>query len=232
MNVAIILGLISFGLLDALNPATIATMMMLLPIVKKKWHSLIFILGTYVVYLIVGLTIFFGGDKFLKTYIVNLSNRFSCIIGTIELVISCVILIFGIIYSIKLTKKIINKEIGQKDYMGIVTKIVTPVSLIILAVTATLSDVPTAIPYFGFIGMLSIENVSAGSALMLFVVYVFIYVSPMILLYGLYSFIQGEKFAKIELSFRNFINRASEYAIPIMFLLVGSFILIDGIERI
>lgn len=232
MTVEIILGLIWFGLLDALNPATIATMMMLLPIVKKKWHALIFILGTYIVYLIIGLSIFFGGGKLLKRYIVDLVNRFPYFIVIIEFVISSVMLIFGFIYTVKLIKRIINKDVGQKDYIGIVTKFVTPLSLIMLAVTATLSDVTTSIPYFGFIGMLSIENISIGSTLILFIFYCFIYVSPMILLYGLYSFIHGEKFTKIELSFRNFINKATEYSIPIMLIVLGLFILIDALGRI
>lgn len=220
------------ALIDSLNPATIATMMILLPIVKKKWHSLIFIAGTFVVYFSSGFLVFVGVDKYLKSVITDLLRKFSLCIGVVELVIACALIIFGIIQSYKLVKRIVKKEQSQKDYMAAVVKLVNPLALIVLAISSTLMDIPTAIPYFGFVGILSTSNTNILTAIVLFILYCFVYVLPMIVLYLVFAFIQGERFNKIETTFRNIINKASEYLLPIMLLLISALLIGDGLGRI
>lgn len=221
-----------FALIDSLNPATIATMMILLPIVKKKWHSLIFIAGTFVVYFSSGFLVFVGVDKYLKSIITEVLTKYSLYIGVIELAIASSLLIIGIIQSYKLARRIIKKEQSQKDYMAAVVKMVNPLALIVLAISSTLMDIPTAIPYFGFIGILSTSNTNILTAVVLFILYCFIYILPMLILYLIFALIQGERFNKIETTFRNAINKASEYLLPIMLLLVAALLVGDGLGRI
>lgn len=232
MTLSNIFSMIMLALIDSLNPATIATMMILLPIVKKKWHSLIFIAGTFVVYFSSGFLVFVGVDKYLKSVITDLLRKFSLCIGVVELVIACALIIFGIIQSYKLVKRIVKKEQSQKDYMAAVVKLVNPLALIVLAISSTLMDIPTAIPYFGFVGILSTSNTNILTAIVLFILYCFVYVLPMIVLYLVFAFIQGERFNKIETTFRNIINKASEYLLPIMLLLISALLIGDGLGRI
>ena len=220
------------ALLDSLNPATIATMMILLPLVKKKWHSLIYITGTFVVYFSSGFLVFVGVDKYLKSIIADVLMKFSLYIGVVELVIASALIIIGIIQSYKLVRRIIKKEQSQKNYMAAVVKMVNPLALIVLAISSTLMDIPTAIPYFGFVGILSTSNTNILTAIVLFILYCFVYVLPMLILYLLFAFIQGERFNKIETMFRNIINKASEYLLPIMLLLLSALLIGDGLGRI
>lgn len=232
MTLSNIFSMIMLALIDSLNPATIATMMIILPIAKKKWHSLIFIAVTFVVYFSAGFLAFVGVDKYLKSIITDLLRKFTLYIGVVELAIASVLIIIGIIQSYKLVRRIIKKEQSQKDYMAAVVKMVNPFALIILAISSTFIDIPTAIPYFGFVGILSTSNTNILTASILFILYCFVYVLPMVILYLLFAFIQGERFNKIETTFRNIINKASEYLLPIMLLFISALLIGDGLGRI
>lgn len=224
--------MIVLALLDSLNPATIATMMILLPLAKKKWHTLIFITGTFVVYFSSGFIVFVGVDRYLKSIITDVLREFSLYIGVVELAIACALITIGIIQSYKLVRRIIKKEQSQKDYMAAVIKMVNPLALIVLAISSTLMDIPTAIPYFGFVGIVSTSNTKILTAIVLFILYCLVYVMPMIILYFIFAFIQGERFNKIETMFRKAINMASEYLLPIMLLLISALLIGDGLSRI
>lgn len=232
MTLSNIFSMIVLALVDSLNPATIATMMILLPLVKKKWHALIFIMGTFVIYFSSGFLVFVGVDKYLKSIITDVLRKFSFYIGIAELAIASALIILGIIQSYKLVRRIIKKEQSQKDYMASIVKIVNPLALIVLAISSTLMDIPTAIPYFGFISILSASNTSMIIAIVLFALYCFTYVLPMVILYMMFAFIKGERFNKIETTFRNIINKSSEYLLPLILLSVGVLLLVDGLNRI
>lgn len=232
MTLTNIFSMLMLALLDSLNPATIATMMILLPLVKKKWHSLIFIAGTFTIYFSSGFLAFVGVDKYLKAIATEVLSKFSLYIGIAGLAIASTLIIIGIIQSYELVKRILKKEQSQIDYMGAVVKMVNPLALTGLSIVSTLMDIPTAIPYFGFIGILSAINTSIVIAIVFFALYCFIYVLPMIILYLIFTFIKGERFNKIETTFRNIINRASEYVLPIMLILIGVLLFGDSLGRI
>lgn len=227
MTVSNIFSMTMLALLDSLNPATIATTMILLPLVQKKWHALIFIFGTFVIYFSAGFLFFVGVDKYLKSIITDVLRKFSSYIAVVELVIASALLVIGIIQIYTLVRRIIKKEQSQKDYMAAVVKMVNPVALIVLAISSTLMDIPTAIPYFGFVGILSNSNTNILTAIVLFILYCFVYVLPMVILYLVFDFIQGERFNKIETTFRNIINKASEYVLPIILLSISALLIGD-----
>lgn len=170
---------------------------------------------------------FFGVDKYLKSIITDVFREFSSYLAVIELVIASALIIIGIIQIYTLVRKIIKKEQRQKDYMAAVVKMVNPVALIVLAISSTLMDIPTAIPYFGFIGILSNANTHILTAIVLFMLYCLVYILPMVILYLVFDFIQGERFNKIETTFRNIINKASEYVLPIILLSIGAYLIVD-----
>jgi len=224
--------MLALAIADAFNPATIITMMVIMPIVKKKWHSLIFVFGTFLVYLIAGLTAFIGADRYLKAFLLLVIEKFSWQVGIIQIMTAGVLILFGVVRAVKLVRRLDKNEANVKDYMATVVKMVNPAALSILAISSTLMDMPTAIPYFGFIGILSAANTGFLVTVVLFVLYCFIYVLPMIILYLTFALIQGDRFNKIESSFKNFINMAAEYLIPVMLLVIGILLITDGIGRI
>lgn len=232
MTASNILSMIMLAVFDAFNPATIATMMILLPIVKQKWHSLIFVVGTFIIYLSAGYLIYLGVDKYLKAIILDMLKKFSVYVGVIELIFSSALLIVGLVQIYKLAKRISKGEKSKKDYMATVVKMVHPLALVVLAASSTFMDVITAVPYFGFIGILFNANTNIVLAVVLLFLYCFVYVLPMIVLYLGFSLIKKEQFDKIEAVFRKMINTLSEYLLPIMALLLGLFLLNDGLGRI
>lgn len=232
MTLSNVLSMLLLALADALNPATIATMMIILPIVKEKWHSLIFIAGTFLVYFITGIIVFIGVDKYLKSFIIGIAEKFSMHVGIIELLLAAIIITIAIVQAIKLINRIIKEEPSKNDYMAAVVKMVNPSALVILAVSSTLMDIPTAIPYFGFIGILTNSGTSLLLSIFLFIVYCLIYVLPMIILYLMFTLIQGERFNRIESGFRSFINTVSEYLLPVILLALGVLLIVHGVDRV
>jgi len=232
MTINSLFSIFGLALLDCLNPATIATMIVLLPLVGKKWHAMVFIVGTFSMYFSAGLLAFFGINKYLFGVLSSFVSAYSTPIAIAEISISVLLLIFGAIQTYKLVRQIIAKDIKIKDFMGMAIKKVTPISIFVLAVVSTLIDLPTAIPYFGFVGILNGANVNILTALILFMLYCLIYIAPMILLYIVYSFVSGEKLLKFENGFKNFINNASVFSIPIILIIFGIGIGLDGISRI
>jgi len=227
---SIIFSLISLGILDSLNPASIATLLVLLPLVRKRWHSLIYIFGTLITYLLIGLSLYYGVDRYLKNFLVQISGRYSMWIAITELVLGIAAVIGLIVFVVMIIRKIKNP--GQKDLDMFSVKSAAPYFLVGLSITATLSDAPTAIPYFGFIGVLVANPqpflVTAASLLL----YCFLYILPILILYIIYNKIQNEKFTRIQIGFKNFINKASLYVIPVILLVVGAWLSVDGLYRL
>jgi len=116
--------------------------------------------------------------------------------------------------------------------MGQVVKMVNPMSLAALAIFSTLMDIPTAIPYLGFVSLLSASSVTLPTALGFFIIYCLIYVSPMLILYIMFSLIQGERFNRIESVFRRVINVTAEFLLPIVFLFIGILLLGNSLTQI
>jgi len=232
MSLSNIIVMLALAVVDAFNPATIATMVLLLPMVKEKRHSLIFVAGTYLVYFISGFIVFIGVDKYIKSLFYLLAERYAVYLGLVGITVAVILIIVAVVLSVRIINRIINKEAIRIDYMGQVVKMVNPLSLAALAIFSTLMDIPTAIPYFGFISLLSAISVTLPTALGFFIVYCLIYVSPMLLLYIMFSLIQRERFDRIESVFRRVINGAVEFMLPIVLLLIGILLLGDGLTRI
>ncbi len=72
--IGITLGL---ALVDCLNPATISTMAVLLPLVKRVEHTLSFLFSTYLVYFAGGFALFYGFDRFLKAHLSQFVEQYS-----------------------------------------------------------------------------------------------------------------------------------------------------------
>jgi|GEM_PF-3025315 len=232
MSLSNIITILMLAMIDAFNPATIATMMLLLPVVKKKWHSLIFVAGTYLAYFIFGFIVFIGVDKYIKSLFYILAERYVVYLGLVGITVAVILIIVAVFLSVRLINRIIKKEEKQTDYMGQVVKMVNPLSLAALAIFSTLSDMPTAIPYFGFISLLSASGANLPVALGFFIVYCLIYVLPMLILYIVFSLIRGERFDRIEGVSRRAINAAAEFLLPIMLLFIGILLLWNGLSNI
>lgn len=224
MQIIDFLQIIILGFTDSLNPATIATIILLLPLVKEKTQVLFFILSTYVVYFIIGVIMFLGVDQFLKEFIDEILIERSSYIEIGKIVLGIALIGLSLFFVAKLIYRIVKKKVKTKSFMNIVFKSISPVGLIFLGIYSTALDVTTAFPYFGFQSLLTTIETGFITTLLLIGFYCFIYILPMIIIYLVFE--QTEKFEKIKLNVMNFVNKASEYLIPVFLLCFGIFLLV------
>jgi hypothetical protein len=107
---------------------------------------------------------------------------------------------------------------------------VNPASLFALAISSTLMDLPTAFPYVGAIGILLENGVHLPIAIVVILVYCLIYVFPMIIIYIIFSLIQGERLNKIANGFKNIINNSAKF-LPILLFIIAILLIRDGLAR-
>ncbi len=215
---------------DSLNPATIATMMIILPLVQKKWHALLFIKGTFLVYWLSGVFIYLGISKVVAEIFIEFIQNNSQVIALIEGVIGGVLFLFGcyLIYKLALNH---NKSIEQ-ELKGTSIKVVNPYTIFILAISSTFMDLPTAFPLFGLVGILSKASSGILFDLLIFTLYVAIYVLPMLLIYIAFSYFHGDqRYKKIENFSILLIKKANLYLLPFVLVIIGIWLVYDGVIR-
>jgi cytochrome c biogenesis protein CcdA len=222
------ISLITLGLLDCLNPATIATLIILIPLVKDIRHSAIFIWGTFATYFLVGLSFYYGIDKFIKGFIIEVMTKYSDELAVAGIIIALLLLGIGVKFTVKIIN-IIRKKEDVEDVNIIKIGNVNPKAIIGLSIISTLGDSPTAIPYIAFISNLLGKQLSLSNVVLLLAVYCLIYILPMLILYLSYKKLK-DRFEIIEAKTKNLINKLSVYSIPVMAYAGGIWILIKAIS--
>ncbi|KGE21019.1 GAP family protein [Paenibacillus wynnii] len=225
--IQLIIALVTLGFIDCLNPATIATLIILIPMVKNLKYSVIFIWGTFITYFIVGISFYYGINKLIKSFIVGLITRYTFEISILGIILGLVLLGVGVKFSIKVIK-IIKKKESIKEVNFIKIENVTPKAIIGLAIISTLSDAPTAIPYIGFISVLLAKELSLLVVISILAIYCIIYIMPMLVIYFSYKKFK-DKFQAIEIKTKDLINKASVYSIPVICFIGAMWILSESV---
>lgn len=222
--IGITLGL---ALIDSLNPATITSMAVLLPLVKKVEHALYFLFSTYLVYYIGGFFLYFGIDRILGRWITEIWQRYSMPIIVAEVVLGLALFAVGIGTYVKGKTQTVTADHAQS--LGI--RSLQPAYLFFFGVVSTFSDLPTAFPLIGFIGKMVEVHPSVAILLILLGVYVLIYVTPILILYLVFK-VMREKMHQITDWLICFINWFTRYALPSLVAFLGAWLVFDGLSRI
>ena len=226
-----IVSVIGLALLDCLNPATIATMAVLLPLVKKVHHALFFLGSTFITYYLGGLILYFGVDQFLSTFFTRVFDQYANIIFFAEVALG--ILLFGVSLA-KLIQQVKSRHwIGKKQDPSATIEIKTlhPFGIFMFGVGSTISDLPTAFPLLILIGRLSETRPSMIDLLILLFLYVLIYVFPLILLYAIFLKTQ-QKMKALGVWFQKAIHAFNTYALFPLLILLGGWLIYDGLSNL
>lgn len=223
---------------DSLNPVAITQQFILQGMVKKPKHIWFFIMAT-------GITNFIGGLMAYFGLVTVLSNLFNFIfqklvpqIYIIELIAGIIALIIVLYFVLNEKIKKINKgeELKNKSFMEdekaqISKKIksVSPFSLFILGVVATITELTTALPYFAFLAVLLNYELSLLSVVVILFIYNFIYSSPLMILYYIYRMKQ-DLFEKFYLCIKEKMEKWSVVIMPFVFGLIGMFTIFHSIS--
>ncbi len=215
MNTQFIYFLLVTAFLDSLNPATIVTQLLLLIKTRSSKVSLLFIVSTYLTYLLAGLALFLGISAPLKKWLSSIYITTN--IWTI--VIEIIVIILGIIYLVKSGSGKTGKRKSLVEYL-------TSGGVVLLGIGSTLSDIPTAIPYFAFIAKMEQSNLTTLISILSFSLYTFIYIAPLLIIQLV--FIRNESFViKYSTKIEQWVDRLGKWIVRLMIILIIFFLSID-----
>jgi len=206
------------GVVDSLNPFTIALHILLLGILKNVNRISIYVLGILIVYLVGGIAIFTG----LSAVFDYLEKQFESIpdfvLYGIELILGIILVIYGIT---EWRKNSEQKQVSKKLD-------VSTWALISLGAGGTLTDLPTAIPYLGFIAKMTEMKVDALTGIAFLFAYCIIYVFPLFLIWVLYLKFQDKIKDKMETIVKR-IEKSNKYIIVFFCEIIGILFILDSI---
>jgi cytochrome c biogenesis protein CcdA len=201
-EVTIILGL---ALIDSINPASISTHLILLTKVDQKKWATAFIFSTFATYFISGLLIYFGVLSMIEEVIAPLLSNGAVWLEAIKLIAGLCLLTFGFIRAFKTGNK-------AEKARPISAFLLSPAGITILGVTSTIADVPTALPYLGWLTHLGNMHYSTTQVIVLCFVYNIIYISPLALIQFL--FIRNEeRITSVTINLKEWLRRISHWLI-------------------
>jgi hypothetical protein len=231
MWLQLILSMLGLGLIDALNPYTVAVLLILLPLVRKKWHGSLFIWGTYLTYASIAILLYFGVAQLLGAVLGEWFRTHQTIVGVIQLLFAGLSIAGLTWWTIHWYQNV--RMAGEPPDLARKPKVLSsPWFILGLAIISTLYDSPGAFPLFWFLGMLTQFGIEASQAVPLLIVYCFIYILPMIVLYVLYDRMTGQTFKKFEQRFQAIVRRVTYYSIPLFLLAAGIWLVWDGWARL
>jgi cytochrome c biogenesis protein CcdA len=205
------------GAVDSLNPFTIAVQILLLGILKNVNRISIYVAGILLVYLFGGIAIFTGFSA-LADYLVD---QFALIPDVVLYgfggLLGMVLVVYGIL---EWRKNGEQKQVAK-------TLDVSTWALIVLGAGGTLTDLPTAIPYLGFIAKMTELKVDILTGILFLVGYCLIYTSPLFLIWGLYLKFKDRIKDKMELIVKR-IESANRYIIIVFCEIVGVYFIVDA----
>lgn len=204
--------IISIALLDSLNPVTIAVHIYLLGTPQPRIRTLTFIAGIFLAYFSGGLILLLGLNSILM-YLANLPDQ---IWYSAQAVVALALIGFAV-YLWRGTSD--GSEPVQPASLH-------PINTFWLGFAATLSDLPTAIPYIAALERMLQAKLSVWWLLGATAFYNLIYILPLLILLGLY-FVLGTRGVATLQSINRFISKWSPPVLAILCALTGLVLLAD-----
>jgi cytochrome c biogenesis protein CcdA len=164
----VLLGFVALALVDSINPSAIVVTLYLLSRERAPAQILVYVAAIFVTYLTLGVMMMLGIDALLPSLKTAINGRLGFIVqGLIGLAM--------LLYAIRApttARSARQVEPGASTYTA----------LSLLGVTVTTMELPTAMPYFGAIALLTTADLPMARWLPLLVLYNAIFVLPPVLL--------------------------------------------------
>jgi cytochrome c biogenesis protein CcdA len=206
------------GLVDSLNPFSIAVHIFLLGILKNTNRIVIYVVGILLVYLLGGIAIFFGMTVIFSRLLEQFALIPELALYLLQVLLGFVLVVYGIAeYRKPHHSQMPSAENDVADW-----------KLFLLGAGGTLSDLPTALPYLGFIAKMTEARVDVIFGLFLLFVYNFIYILPLLIIWGLFLWFRDSIRNKMEAITRT-IERANKYILVVFCEMIGCFFIADAL---
>ena len=206
---------IATSFLDSLNPSAIAQQMILQSMVKTKRLIWFFILGIGLANLILGLAVYYGIVAWVSRLLSLAVTRYPIPLFSLALIAGAVCFMWGICW----IRKTQCTQASQGDESTKEPVSLSPISLFIMGAAFCAVELTSALPYFGFLTLLTGYQLAFPAVLLFVLLYDFMYILPLILLYFGYNRLQGTKaIQKLE----SILGKVSAYIVPGATALVGA----------
>ncbi len=215
-----LLSLIALGIADALNPFSIAAVVYLLTTDKPIARGSTFIVGTFLFYFTAGLALMEGWSEILKNILPGLPEwiifSFYIISG-----IACLAIAWHLNSKAK-------KGDGQ-PYVSIDN--ISLRAIFVFAIASTLSDLPTAIPYFAALDIIAHGDNGSIEKICLLLLYNVIFISPLVLLLAIKTS-AGETVPAYFMKIRHGVEWCFAKLLPPLIAVFGLYLLANGIVMV
>ncbi|HIU43727.1 MAG TPA: hypothetical protein IAB67_05455 [Candidatus Ventrousia excrementavium] len=192
---------------DCLNPSAIAQQMMLQAMVNNKRHTLFFIFGIGSANLAMGLAIYYGIAAWVTQLLSSLTAAYPLYVYGLELAAGFLCLGVGI----RLFARVKRSAAAVQQNLSQPAAQLTPLSLFVMGAAFCFIELTSALPYFGFLAVLSTYHYAFPLVLAFIVLYDFVYVLPLVLVYLGYNRLRGTAFiTRLE----NVLSKVSSYIVP------------------
>lgn len=232
--IGLLLSTILTSAADSLNPIAITQQFVLQGLVKKPEHIWYFILPTGIVNLGTGFLAYYGVVGFFGDYLDNILARYGTVLSALELLLGIAFLV-GVVYTLLRAKgkQTSGRETNQADETEMAQKIksVSPGALVVLGVTATLSELTTALPYFAFLAILLNYSLALPQLTLVLVVYNLIYMLPLMVMYFIYIRAQ-DQFDRLYRCIKAWVARWAGIVAPSLAAVVGAFLVYHALSNL
>jgi cytochrome c biogenesis protein CcdA len=210
--------MIVMGLVDSLNPFSIAVHIFLLGILKNPNRIVLYVLGILLVYLLGGIAIFSGLTVIFNLLLEQFALIPQLVLYLVEAFLGVVLAVYGIVEYSK----------PQQSQMPSAESDVAGWKLFFLGAGGTLADLPTALPYLGFIAKMTEAQIDVTSGTLLLLVYNFIYILPLLIIWRLFLWFRDGLRNKME-AITHVIERANRYILVAFCEIIGGFFIVDAL---
>ncbi|MGI6161986.1 MAG: GAP family protein [Christensenellales bacterium] len=227
---------------DSLNPFAITQQFVLQGIVKKPRHIWYFILPTGITNFIGGFFAYYGFIALLGSFLGQIIEEYGRILYTAELLLGVALIALAGFLFYKNKAGALEKRVSSlraadasnendSDEAKAKNKIksISPLSLVILGVGATISELATALPYFAFLAILINYHLAFWQVTLILLVYNTIYTSPLIILYFIYIKTQ-DKFDRMYRVMKAKVNKWSNILGPALAGVIGAVLVCHSIS--
>lgn len=204
---------------DSLNPSAIAQQMFLQAMVKSKRHIWFFIFGIGLANLAMGLAVYYGIAAWASKFLSRMVNAYPVYVYGIAIIGGGLLLTAGIRLIAKTRAGAGNEGNKEQEIQIRQTPAqLSPWSLFIMGAAFCMVELTSALPYFGFLALLTSYQLIFPVALLFMLIYDFVYIFPLILLYFCYNKLKGT--AAIQ-KLERVLGRVSSYIVPAAVGLAG-----------
>ena len=209
-----LLGLLALALVDSINPSAIVVTLYLLSRERVPVQVLVYVVAIFLTYLTLGVMMMSGIDALLPSLRTIGEGRLGFIVqGLIGLVM--------LLYAVRAPAM-------ARSAPRVEPSASTFAALALLGVTVTIMELPTAVPYFGAIALLTTADLPISQWLPLLILYNAIFVlPPVILLAGHIAF--GKRLDARYAALRERLQAGAQEALLWILGLVGGGLLVTSV---